>query len=365
MYRLEMDKLLNKLSMLSPSKRRDHDTKKARVEIARCEASENELDSLLWETPGTANDSQMLVICREKVENHGEDSFVAVREGQHVLLGVFDGCGGSGGKICASFDGHTGAWVASRAAAVAAGEWFVSSRTNDAEEDAGLAACVDRALQACKSKEATNQVLLGSLSKEFPTTVAVFRKEIASDVAEFYWCGDSRCYVLDGGGLHQVTLDDTAVQDAMRNLREDAPMTNVASASLPFQIHQKRLEINAPSVIFAATDGCFGYLPSPMAFERLLLETMARSSSMEEWQRQLDAQIGRVSGDDYTLTAWPHRFTTFKEMKQAFHDRLAILNKDYLQVTLEEELLRQWEAYKTDYESMLTGDETCSERGLS
>ena len=77
---------------------------------------------------------------------------------------------------------------------------------------------------------------------------------------DFYWCGDSRGYILDGNGLHQVTVDDVTVTDAMMNLREDAPMTNVASASRPYEIHRKQVQLSEPAVVFAATDGCFGYL---------------------------------------------------------------------------------------------------------
>ncbi len=360
---MEIDKILNKLSKLAPIRRGNMGLGKEREDTAQCEPAENELYSLLRDTPGSTDDKQMLVVYRAQVKDRCEDSFLAAREGQYVFLGVFDGCGGSGGKTYASFGGHTGAWAASRAATIAAREWFLSASFEDAQEDSDLSACLNNALQACKSHEPARQVLLGNLSKEFPTTVAAFCKEIESDFADFYWCGDSRCYVLDADGLHQVTADDVAIQDAMRNLREDAPMTNVASASQPFQLHEKRLKISQPAVIFAATDGCFGYLPSPMAFERLLLKTMAQSSGIEEWKRRLDAQIGRVSGDDYTLIAWPHRFNDFREMKRAFRDRLVFIEGNYPRVESEEALFDQWEAYKSDYESMMSGNDDGSERG--
>ena len=363
MDRLEADKLLKKLSKLVLFRRGDKDLGKASEDTAQMNPAENKLYSLLRGIPCSTDDERMLVICRAQVKDRGEDSFLAARKEQRVFLGVFDGCGGSGGKTYASFGGHTGAWTAARAATIAAREWFLSALSDDAQEHCDLTTYVNRALQACKSSEPAGQVLLGSLRKEFPTTVAAFRKDIASDFTDFYWCGDSRCYVLDSDGLHQATRDDTAVYDAMRNLREDAPMTSVASASHPFRIHAKRLQIEKPSVIFAATDGCFGYLPSPMAFERLLLKTMACSSSIEDWKRRLDAQIGRVSGDDYTLTAWPHRFNTFKEMKEAFRERLAFIERSYPQVESEEALFDQWETYKHDYESMLVGEDSGSERG--
>lgn len=363
MYRLDMDKVFNKLLKLASAPGRDDGLKKKPESAGSAESFEKPLYSLLQDIPGAADDGQMLALCRAQVTDCCEDSFLAMRKEDCVFLGVFDGCGGSGGKTYASFGGHTGAWTASRAATIAAREWFAASVSEEDKARLDLAAYVDKSLQACKACEPAGQVLLGSLSKAFPTTVAAFTKGIDSDVATFYWCGDSRCYILDDDGLHQVTTDDTAVHDAMHNLREDAPMTNVASASHPFRIHKKRLEIKRPSLIFAATDGCFGYLPSPMAFERLLLETLAHSSGIEDWKRRLDAQIGRVSGDDYTLTAWPHRFDTFKAMKQAYRDRLAFLKRHYPRSASEEALLHQWQTYKKGYECMLTDDEIGPERG--
>ena len=236
--------------------------------------------------------NDMFVLSRPKVEGDGEDAFLAVQTDEKVFLGVFDGCGGSGAKIYPVFDNHTGAWIASRAAALAAHEWFT-----DNQENTSLEANIARSLQTCRTQSISGQTLLGSLSREFPTTVAAFIVEKGRDEAEFYWCGDSRCYTLDSRGLHQITMDDSSVHDAMQNLREDAPMTNVASASRPFQLHHTRISIREPSLIFAATDGCFGYLSSPMAFEKMLMETMRCARSMRHWEQLLDKKLKHISGE--------------------------------------------------------------------
>lgn len=335
----------------------------APVGEAASSPAEDGLCAQLREIPELPADGheRLLALWRPKVEDRGEDALVAIEAEGQVLLGAFDGCGGSGAKVYPAFGGHTGAWVASRAAAVAAGDWFRA--TLSCEADPGLKAHIEELLGQCKAHDPTATRLIGSLSKEFPTTVAAFRKAADGDSVDFYWCGDSRCYVLDAAGLHQVTQDDADIADAMRGLREDAPMTNVASASRPFALHHRQLTLGRPSVILAATDGCFGYLPSPMAFECALLETACRAGGPDDWKRRLDARIGRVSGDDYTLVAWVHRFGSFQEMKRTFRRRLDALRRRFPQANASDaELFRQWEAYRPGYECMLAEKEDDDER---
>ena len=309
---------------------------------------QNSLSELFDELPHT-DDERTLVICQARNKGNGEDFCLSLQHEGRVFFGAFDGCGGSGARVYPSFGGHTGAWVASRAASVAAREWFLEK-----EADEAFTAHVDRALQACRGQEPGGQTLMGSLSREFPTTVAAFVKDADSPEVTFFWCGDSRCYILDAGGLHQITPDDTNIKDAMCNLREDAPMTNVACASRPFEVHCAKLRIEKPSLIFAATDGCFGYLPSPMSFERLLLDTMGHATDMRNWKKKLDRQFSTVSGDDYTLVALMQGFGSFREMKQTLTVRFADLDAQYpADTTGEDALFAQWEQYRAGYESMM------------
>lgn len=356
MNRLEIGKIVRELTRLAPFRRAEGDVPAAAnpeapaPAVPEASAAEDALYALLRRQPGAepAPDARMLALCRAQVEGFGEDAFLAVRDGDRALLAAFDGCGGSGAKTYEAFGGHTGAWAASRAASLAARQWFAAG-----DSEADLAACLACALQKCKSREPAGQVLLGGLSKAFPTTVAAFAVE--KNAADIYWCGDSRAYLLDAKGLHALTRDDSAVQDALRALREDAPMTNVACASQPFQLHRRRVALNRPAVLLAATDGCFGYLPSPMAFERLLLEALCRAASPADVRKRLDAAIRAVSGDDYTLVAWAHGFKGFKAMQKALHARLSALEKGY-PAAGEDALERQWAAYKAGYESMLESE---------
>ena len=52
-------------------------------------------------------------------------------------------------------------------------------------------------------------------------------------------------------------------------------------------INVKKIRIEHPCIIMAATDGCFGYLKSPMEFEKLLLDTLLAGESIVQWQNAL------------------------------------------------------------------------------
>ena len=303
----------------------------------------------LPETPGPLfEDERLLVLARPHQEGMGEDSCIAAREGSRVLLAVTDGLGGSGGRTYPGFEGHTGAWVASRASAEALGAWFADEQGASNPEDA-----IRNALERCRGQGGRESVLLGSLSREFPTTLAAIVKEQAGGELTVCWCGDSRCYVLDSEGLHQATVDDTDISDELENLQEDSPMNNVACASASFTVHCRTIRLQQPCAVFAATDGCFGYFASPMVFERILLETLQSASSMEEWKAGLDEKIGAVSGDDYTMVLFNDGFSSFAEMKRLLGARLKVLNRKFsLRGMTDRKLREQWKKYRPGYKCL-------------
>jgi hypothetical protein len=116
------------------------------------------------------------------------------------------------------------------------------------------------------------------------------------------WAGDSRAYALDASGLHQLSTDDLReVGDALSNLHQDSPVSNAMSADTEFHVNYRRVELEAPFVLLTATDGCFGYVPTPMHFEHLLLETLATTRSAEDWSSALQSEISAVTGDDAAI----------------------------------------------------------------
>jgi hypothetical protein len=107
----------------------------------------------------------------------------------------------------------------------------------------------------------------------------------------------TRAYVFEpSSGAHQLTVDDIrSGGDAMTNLREDSVVSNAMSADTDFAVHHHRVQLSAPFLVAAATDGCFGYLPTPMHFEYLVLTALRDSSDTDGWSSAVQTAIARPS----------------------------------------------------------------------
>lgn len=302
--------------------------------------------------------SQWFIVRGERIAGKGEDSYLLSVDSKSAIIGVFDGCGGSGARIYPVFNNQTGAYLASRIICEATYKWYgkqyVANDEGMKAQNSLLKKYIDNALAQYRKRGKADSMLSGSLSKEFPSTLAVTtiiyeRKKIYAD---FLWSGDSRGYILDNKGLHQVTKDDLPNTDPMQNLREDAGMINVISASKPYEIHESKRELGRPCLLFTATDGCFGYYRSPMEFEKMLLDTLMQSNSIHQWKYALDQRIKAVAGDDYTMCLLAIRFRSFIELQDCFRGWWDWINKKYplTEETTERELFQQWEEYRTNYE---------------
>ncbi len=307
-------------------------------------------------------------VAGEKKEGLGEDSFLIDRNSRAALISVFDGLGGSGARLYPEFGNRTGAYIASRAAAEAAMEWFTSwtrepERSGRGRETGGMSAgeslkrSLDIKLAEFQKSSQSASLLRSSMTRAFPTTLAaemITRRPERPGVVQvtFLWCGDSRCYVLETGGLRQVSVDDLSVTDAMQNLQEDAAMLNVVSASHRYEIHERRMEIRRPCIFLTATDGCFGYFKSPMEFEKILLGTLINSRSVSEWKSLLANVWNSVAGDDFTICMAGIGFGSFEEVQNSYRLRQSKIEKlyPYKVENSREILLEQWEEYRKEYE---------------
>ena len=295
----------------------------------------------------------------EKRSGEGEDSYYYSCTKRQVVLAVFDGCGGSGARRYDRFQFHTGAYMASRTVAGAVRDWAETLRSGSGSGQAGNAKTLKRGVQEyleiCRREGCSAGRLSGSLLKSFPTTMAMV---VSNDGQEYscYWAGDSRCYLLDGQGLRQLTRDDTGDADAMENLLNSGRMTNVISAEKDFVIHQKKISVSKPCIVFAATDGCFGYVSSPMEFEWLLLETLMHSSGPADWETQITAALKRISGDDFTLCGAAYGFGSFEALVNTCAARHTDLKSRYIAGIEGKSITEKrqvWEQYRAEYEAYL------------
>ena len=311
-----------------------------------------------------ASFSQSLFVAQDKVKDHGEDSYlIGFRENAGVCA-VFDGLGGSGSRTYKEYGDKTGAYIASRAVSEELYNWFlVFSEDEDRLSASKLAKelheRIDKRLSACQDSEKKKSSLKSSMSRDFPTTLSmlVFRSDGQGSIsANVIWAGDSRSYWLDGGGLHQLTLDDTCQQDAYQALYKDAAMNNVISASEPYSFSEYILDGLNRGIAFSATDGCFGYLQSPMHFEYLILDSMLGAENISEMERSLHERLTKIAGDDFTLTGAIFGFKNFEQMKTYYRKRYELLFPKYIEHFREsgkDQRLALWNEYRVGYEKYL------------
>lgn len=321
-----------------------------------------------------------------KIPDHGEDSDPILRDGPDLgLVGVFDGMGGAGGTVYETPDGpRSGAYMASRIARDVVEERMLdllepnwNLKGDAAAED--LRRSVQTALQEhLAGLKAPTSRLRSRLLRALPTTMAVValqraRRGGSTWACHVFWAGDSRAYALDATGMHQLTTDDLRESgDAMANLHQDSPVSNAMSADTEFTVNYRRVELEAPFLLVCATDGCFGYVPTPMHFEHLLLSTMSTTRSSDEWSSSLQREIGAVTGDDAAMSVMgvgadlpaarellAPRLAALQEQQIAPFDEIAA---SVARAEQELERLRRrqidvtaslWTSYKDDYERLL------------
>ena len=251
-----------------------------------------------------------------KMPGEGEDSDPIVRDGRELgLVAVFDGMGGAGGTVYETPDGpRTGAYLASRVARDVVEERMLALLDPEWNLDGPAAArdlkrAVKRALaDTLAGLNAPASGLRSRLLRALPTTMALMALQRRDPrqgrwAGHVFWSGDSRVYILDPAtGAHQLTRDDLRDPgDALVNLRQDSVVSNAMSADVDFVVHHHRVELTAPFLAVAATDGCFGYVRTPIHFEHLVLASLRDSTGAGSWSRLLQQRIAAITGDDAAM----------------------------------------------------------------
>lgn len=322
-----------------------------------------------------------------KIPDQGEDSDPIVRTGPDLgLVAVFDGMGGAGGTVYDTAEGpRSGAYMASRIARdvveqrmldALVPEWHLDGPATATELHDGVKAALVARLAELNAPPSR---LRSKLLRALPTTmalVALQRHEPNGGqwVAHVMWAGDSRAYVFEPeGGARQLTTDDIRdAGDAMANLRRDSVVANAMSADTDFTVNYRQVELAAPFLLVAATDGCFGYVGSPMHFEHLVLSELDVADDVAAWSSAIQRRVAAVTGDDAAMAVLGVG-ADFDELQALFAERTEELaagfttpldDLDRQVATAEHELeaLRSrrdaqrselWAAYKPSYERYL------------
>lgn len=318
-----------------------------------------------------SSDSRIsLQIDLPKIVDEGEDApplLSPIKDGN--VLGVFDGMGGAGAELY-QIDNqkHTGAYYASRIVRDVVEQFSLSNSVFDMDIEVLSNSLKDEIKNGLQRERdmmsVSHSLLVSKMIKTLPTTMAVSYISIKENywILRVLWAGDSRIYVLTPDrGLCQLTKDDLRIeQDPFQNLYNDSSLNNMVNLSQDFDINSKEYEFTTPCVVIAATDGCFGYYPSPMHFEDLLLGTMALCQSIEEWKLLLIEKLREVACDDCSMSLISN-VGEFSILKNIFRERNTFISQELAKIETEinenanngadknaarEILEKHWAAYK-------------------
>ncbi len=294
----------------------------------------------------------------EKTIEKGEDADpVLLVEGKKYFISVFDGMGGAGSTVY-SFDGvqRSGAFIASRTVKKTLERLLHNIiKQNEVFDEKITETLKNEVLKDLNSqlKELKHEVsaLKSKLIKTLPTTFAgqlIYEEEKEIKVFSFS-AGDSRNYILSPQkGLSQLSKDDLKENfDAFENITKDAQMSNFIHIEGDFKINLKEYSFdNQECILISATDGCFGYFPTPLHFENIILNSISSSDTISECKDLLIENIKEVAGDDFSLSFLPIGFGSFNGIKESFKARLEFMYQDNMK-TLEEED-KKYEKLKKD-----------------
>ncbi len=255
---------------------------------------------------------------------------------------VCDGLGGAGGvEFTVDGEVHTCAYYASRAVMAIVKEFLEAKRDlvfSDGMRHldqivADMRVDIKKGLWEYSKKTGITfkgRKSGGSMVKLLPTTLASCVYRDAGDSVEVvcFWAGDSRCYALCQDGLHQLMDDDArGYIDAMECLIQDAVMNNVICLDHDFHISWKAYRIPKPCFVFAASDGCFAYLDSPMRFESVFLP---RTDAEFDLEGSIKASLEAHENDDRTLAGHIFGVESEEEYRKAFCPRGDAVESEFI-----------------------------------
>ena len=306
--------------------------------------------------------NQLIEIMQGKKPGQGEDSFCfdCSPYPKADMISIFDGCGGSGAKRYEKIGNYTGAYHGSRIASGVVYDWFKEEfyEENIQLWSEQIKEKLQNILKLYKKCDSSKIQFKGNILKDFPTTMsgAIIFGAPGDAKAHYMWAGDSKGYVMNYTGLHQVTVDDIKTgNDAMSNLTDDGILSNSISASGDFVINEKTIKLHDKSMVICASDGCFGYIESPIHFEYMLLRYLMESTNLNEWKIKIVNRLTEISGDDFSMLIYMYGFDSFADIQKQMYQRCLYIDQEYIQKwssLSEEERRTCWEKYDRELSSL-------------
>ncbi len=314
-----------------------------------------------WGGPTGANGT-MVGGWSEKIAGKGEDALplaLTTADMSQSLIAVADGLGGAGARTVSTSTGEaTAARVASQLTIEELAAWW--AQTNDAPRSDYLD--LKRSIAGILRHQLRDQAdagVVGTLVREYPTTLAAATVTRTGSTAHVsvIWAGDSRVYLLNDQGLQLLTTDQVSGDtDELAQMYADPQMTNMISADRPFNLQVAETTLQDPFLLLTATDGCFGYLPSPAHLEAVLLEELQAADSESDWARKLTRCFNGVAGDDTSFAAMLFG-GTFGGLQRGVRDRAEQVRNDQVlpvEAAVDGDARRQaiargWQSYRNRF----------------
>ena len=247
------------------------------------------------------------------------------------FAGVFDGCGGLGSKRYEKVGNKTGAFISSQTCASVFHDEMKHSLSSKGINDSFVTHLKSSFLDALRNREeqyGQQSGLVGTMVRTLPCTgsmVVISEAEGSEKLLhlDILHAGDSRVYIMrPNEGLQQVTRDDLSGNpDALKNLYVNAPMTNVINIDQDFMLTRLSFDIETPVAILCASDGVFGYVKTPMHFEKLILDALETSQNFDSAEQAFLKSIKAIAADDATAVMPFYGWDSFDQIKRDFGKR--------------------------------------------
>lgn len=277
----------------------------------------------------------------EKKQDAGEDAdptLYADNTRSWGVVAVYDGMGGAGARKYVHKDTqeeHSSAYWASRYVKSAVEE-YIKARPLGADpveyfESAIHSVIKQRLDSELENFPAAKSSTISRMIAKLPTTMALCLYQIADEQVQlnFYWAGDSRVYMFDGEKFYFCTVDDANAPDGdpFSPANSDLAMNNRICQDQPYRINKSETTLKydpaRPIVLFAATDGCFGYYKNPIEFERMVLTAVA-GQDKEQWLPVIrQAIIDNIQQDDFSISLVVIGDDSHETLSEAVNQRLS------------------------------------------
>lgn len=266
-------------------------------------------------------------------------------EANEKFLIVCDGLGGTGQTKHKIGDQYfTSAYIGSRCVSDAAKKYCEDRKGELWHEDIAMVTqklkdYLALRLEECIQNYHLEKTLKGNMIELLPTTLAmaVFRKNGSFLDVRVIWAGDSRVYLLTpADGLSQLSVDDVdGTFDAMRALGQSNMNNNVTGEGID-RFHLNYAEYKIPIkdglILFAASDGCFDYISSPMRFEYKLLTAVRGvfdDSPSTLGECIADNYQGENCKDDTTIAGIVIQWNEEKSIRELYRTRVFYMNENF------------------------------------